>query len=73
MDNTLPAWLMSVAKLFTDDTSLYSVVYDFKTTSVSLKEDLVKINQWTYQWTTLFVPNTSKQVQEMAFPPPKIL
>lgn len=64
---------MSVAKLFTDDTSLYSVVYDFKTTSVSLKEDLLKINQWTYQWTTLFVPNTSKQVQEMAFPPPKIL
>ena len=38
----LPKWLMSVPKLFTDDTSLFSVVHDHKTTVLSLNENLLK-------------------------------
>ena len=33
---------MSVPKLFTDDTSLFSVVHDHKTTVLSLNENLLK-------------------------------
>ena len=47
--NDLPEVLTSAAKLFADDTSLFSVVHDPKITSLSLNEDLLKINQWTYQ------------------------
>ena len=46
--NDLPEGLTSVAKLFADKTSLFSVVHDPKTTSLSLNEDFLKINQWTY-------------------------
>ena len=41
---------MSVAKLFPDDTPLFSVVHDPKIASLSMNEDLLKINQWTYLW-----------------------
>ena len=30
----------------------------------SLTEDVLKINQWSYQWKILFNPDTSKQAQE---------
>ena len=43
--------------------SLFSVVYDPKTTLLSLNEDLLKINQWTYQWKMFNNPDTSKQAQ----------
>ena len=38
----LPKGLTPVAKLFAADTSLFSVVHDPKTTSLSLNEDLLK-------------------------------
>ena len=57
---------MSVAKLFQGDTSLFSVVHDPKITSLSLNEDLLKINKWAYQW-EMFNPDTSKQTQEVVF------
>ena len=47
--NDLPKGLTPVAKLFPDDTSLFSVVHDPKTTSLSLNEDLLKIKKWAYQ------------------------
>ena len=30
----------------------------------SLTEDVLKTNQWSYQWKILFNPDTSKQAQE---------
>ena len=39
----------SVAKLSTDNTSLFSVVHDPKIAALSLNEDKLKINQWAYQ------------------------
>ena len=65
--NDLPKDLSSKAKLFADDTSLFSVIHDSSTTRNKLNDDLVKINNWTYQWKTSFNPDPKKQAQEVIF------
>ena len=59
--------LSSYAKLFADDTSLFSVVYNANTTAKELNNDLVKISRWAYQWKMSFNPDPSKQAQEVIF------
>ena len=49
------------AKLFADDTSLFSVVHDINTSAIELSSDLKKINDWTFQWKMTFNPDRSKQ------------
>ena len=39
--------LMSIGKLFANDTSLFSGEHDPKTKPLPLNKDLLKINQWT--------------------------
>ena len=65
--NELPEGLTTNAKLFADDTSLFSVVHDSTLSSVSLNNDLLKISQWAYQWKMTFNPDVSKQAQEVVF------
>ena len=65
--NDLPEGLTTNAKLFADDTSLFSVVHDSTLSSVSLNNDLLKISQWAYQWKMTFNPDLSKQSQEVVF------
>ena len=65
--NDLPEGLTTNAKLFADDTSLFSVVHDSTLSSVSLNNDLIKISQWAYQWKMMFNPDVSKQAQEVVF------
>ena len=50
----------SNAKLFGDDTSLFSVIHDSSTTRNELNDDLVKINNWAYQWKMSFNPDPNK-------------
>ena len=57
----------SSPKLFTDDTSIFSVVKDHLNSSNELSEDLWKISQWVYQWKMSFNPDVSKQAQEVIF------
>ena len=59
--------LSTNAKLFADDTSLFSVVYNANTTAKELNNDLVKINRWAYQWKMSFNLDPSKQAQEVIF------
>ena len=47
--NDLPEGLTTNAKLFADDKSLFSVVPDSTSSSVSLNNNLLKISQWAYQ------------------------
>ena len=47
--NDLADNLSSNAKLFPDDTSLFSVVHNANTTVKELNNDLVKISSWAYQ------------------------
>ena len=63
--NDLPKGLSSNAKLFADDTSLFSIIHDSSTTRNELNDDLVKINNWAYQWKMSFNPDSNKQAQEV--------
>ena len=62
--NDLPSGLSSNAKLFAEDTSLFSVVHDINT-SIQLNSDLKKINDWAIQWKMTFNPDRSKQAPEI--------
>ena len=70
--NDLTEGLTSNIKLFADDTSIFSVVRDSSSSSLSLNEDLSKISQWGYKWKMLFNPDASKQAQEVVFSREKI-
>ena len=59
--------LSSNAKVFTDDTSLFSVTHNANSTSKELNNDLVKTDTWAYQWKMIFNPAPSKQSQELIF------
>ena len=65
--NDLPKGLSSNAKLFADDASLFSVIHDSSATRNELNDDLVKINNWSYQWNITFNPYTNKQDEELIF------
>ena len=56
--------LESNVKLFADDTSIFSVVHHPNSTATMLNNDLLKIQQWAYQWKMSFNPDQTKQAQE---------
>ena len=59
--------LSSTAKLFADDTSVFSVVHDIDSCTKQLNDDLKKISDWADQWEMSFNPNLSKQAREVIF------
>ena len=65
--NVLPDGLSSNAKLFADDTSLFSVVHDINTAAIELNSELKQINERAFQWKMTFNPDHSKQAQEIMF------
>ena len=65
--NDLPENLVSVAKLFADDTSIFSTVYDKIKTSMDLNQDLSTIEKWALQWKMSFNPDLTKQATEVVF------
>ena len=65
--NDLADGLSSNAKLFADNTSLFSVVHNPNTTAKDLNNDLVKISGWAYQWKMSFNLDPSNEAQEVIF------
>ena len=65
--NDLPDYLQSTVKLFVDDTSLFSTVYDPNISASQLESDLKKNCHWAYKWKMTFNPDPSKQAQEVLF------
>ena len=65
--NVLPNGLLSSPKLFTDYTSIFSVVKDRLNSLNKLNEDLTKIYQKAYQWKMLLNPEVSKQAKEACY------
>ena len=63
--NDLSDDLSTTAKLFADDTSLFSIVQNVNTSASHLKNELRKISNWAFQWKMSFNPNPSKQAQEV--------
>ena len=54
-------------KLFADDTSLFSIVYDSNISAYELNNDIQKISEWAYKWKMLFNTDLNKQAQEVIF------
>ena len=65
--NDLSENLVSNPKLFADDTSLFSVIFDKDLSAKNLNDDLNRINNWTFQWKMSFNPDSNKQAQEVLF------
>ena len=65
--NDLSEGLSTNAKLFADDTSLFSVIRDSQTFANILYKDLEMIHNWTFQWKMNFNADPAKQVQEVIF------
>ena len=58
--NDLPNDLKSNAKLFADDTSLFTIEKDKKESANILNNDLLLISRWAYNWKMLFNPDPTK-------------
>ena len=65
--NDLSENLVSNPKLFADDTSLFSVIFDKDLSAKNLNDDLNRINNWAFQWKMSFNPDPNKQAQEVIF------
>ena len=65
--NDLRENLKSSAKLFADDTLLFSTVYNAAESVNLLNENLKKISEWAFNWKMLFNPNITKQAEEVIF------
>ena len=63
--NDLADGLSSNAKLFADDTSLFSVIHDVDISTNELNKNLYQINKWAFQWKMSFNTDPSKQAQEI--------
>ena len=58
--NDLPNILKSNAKLFADETSLFAIIKDKNESADVLKNDLLLISKWAYDWKMLFNPDPKK-------------
>ena len=63
--NDLPEELNFEVKLFGDDISLFSIVNCVNTSVLPLNIDLLKIQDWAYQWKISFNSDQTKQAQEI--------
>ena len=59
--------ILSNLRLFTDVTSIFSIVRDVHTSANNLNNDLVKFNKRVNQWKKRFDLDSSKQAQEVIF------
>ena len=65
--NDIPNKLKSNAKLFGDDTSLFTIVKEKQESADVLIKDLSLISKWAFNWKMLFNPDTNKPAQEVLF------
>ena len=65
--NDLSDDLSTTDKLFTDDTSLFSIVQSVNNSASHLNSDLSKISKWAFHWKTSFNLDPNKQAQEVIF------
>ena len=60
--------LSTNAKLFADDTSLFSVVPNINTSATHLNSDLKKIGNWASQWKISFDPDIATKPRRLFSP-----
>ena len=61
----LPNGINPLCKIFADNTSLISKVYDIHKLASKLNGDLEKKSYWAYQWKMKFNPNPKKQANKV--------
>ena len=62
--NDLLQGLISDVKLFSNDTSLFSIVNCAKASASVLNNDLLTMQDWAYQWKMPFYLDRAKQGEE---------
>ena len=65
--NDLSDGILSLVKLFADDTLLFSVVQNKNDSASQLNDALDKVSDWAYSWKMSFNPDPSKQAQDVIF------
>ena len=65
--NDLVENVSSDPRLFADDTSLFTVVYEKEAAATQSNSDLEIISQWAYQWKMQFNPDKNKQAIQVIF------
>ena len=65
--NDLPNGLVSMYKIFADDTSIFSKVFDKNSSQNILNNDLSIISEWAFQWKMQFNPDPNKQANKVYF------
>ena len=59
-------------KLFADDTSLFTMLFNENISAQNLNSDLRKIQEWAFQWKMQFKPDPLKQVVQVIFSVKKV-
>ena len=70
--NDLSAGITSNVKLFADNTSIFSTIYDINSSASNLNSDLRKISEWAFKQKMSFNPDSTKQAPEVIFPRDRI-
>ena len=65
--NDLTENIKSQMRLFADDSSIFTPVFDVQVTHEQLVEDLQTVSNWGYQWKMVFNPDITKQAVEVIF------
>ena len=65
--NVFSNGVSSNCKLFADDATLFSVVNNIQSSPATLRNDLVVISNWTFQWIMISNPDLTKPAQEVIF------
>ena len=65
--NDLPNGIVSICKIFADDTSIFSKVFDKNLSQNIINNDLSIISEWAFQWKMQFNPDPNKQANEVYF------
>ena len=65
--NDLTEGFSTNAKLFADDSSLFSVIHGIQTSANNFNKDLERMSNWATQWKMNFNLDTTKKAQEVTF------
>ena len=65
--NDLSIDILSTVKLFADDTSIFSIIYNAKTTAYELNRDWQKIAEFAHQWKMSFNKTWISRLRKLFF------
>ena len=65
--NDVTNGLRYCSKLFADDNTIFTTVYDTHKAAADLNHDLILVNLWARKWRMSFNPDITKQAFEVSF------